>query len=96
MHDFKPVTAGQATIQFTPEAGGPPTTLTGPKPSRPVRSEWKALRPLRAAIAGRCGSTPGLSDRHDLGTIEVFADEKAARADAAAQPPDDPAAIACI
>src|SRR5215212_8308976 len=35
MHDFKPVTAGQAKVEFTPEAGGPPTALVGPKPSRP-------------------------------------------------------------
>src|SRR6185436_20251298 len=33
--DFKPVTAGQAKVEFTPEAGGAPTALVGPKPSRP-------------------------------------------------------------
>src|SRR6266513_3142681 len=35
MADFKPVTAGQAKVEFTPEAGGQPIALTGPKPSRP-------------------------------------------------------------
>src|SRR5438552_14254946 len=35
MADFKPVTAGQAKVEFTPEAGGQPTALSGPKPSRP-------------------------------------------------------------
>ena len=36
MADFKPVSAGQAKVEFTPESGGTPTTLAGPgKPSRP-------------------------------------------------------------
>src|SRR5580765_8220470 len=35
MQDFKPVTAGQARVEFTAEAGGQPTVLTGPQPSRP-------------------------------------------------------------
>src|SRR6476661_1393883 len=34
LHDFTPVTAGQAKVEFTPEAGGPPTALVGPQPSR--------------------------------------------------------------
>src|SRR6266536_6542729 len=34
MTDFKPVAAGQAKVEFTPETGQA-TTLVGPKPSRP-------------------------------------------------------------
>src|SRR6185503_17175439 len=30
MIDFKPVTAGQTTLEFTPEGGGAPTSLVGP------------------------------------------------------------------
>ena len=67
------------------------------RPSRPrsrdrnrrgrARSGWKAPRPPRDAIAGRSVlDAPGLSDRHDLGTVTVFADEKAALAEAARQP----------
>jgi len=97
MHDFKPVTAGQATVEFTPEAGGPATALTGPKPSRPGAFRVEGAPPA----AGRYRwalllDAPALSDRHDLGTVTVFADDKAARAEAAAQPPDDPAAIAYL
>jgi hypothetical protein len=33
--DFKAVTAGRASVEFTPEAGGAPTRLLGPQPSRP-------------------------------------------------------------
>ena len=57
MHDFKPVTAGQAKVEFTPEGGGQPTALTGPRPSRPGAFGWKAPRPPRDGIAGRSCST---------------------------------------
>src|SRR5438477_4104090 len=33
--DFKPVTAGHARVEFTPEAGGQPATIVGPQPARP-------------------------------------------------------------
>src|SRR5207237_690671 len=39
---------------------------------------------------------PRLSDRHDLGSVTVFADEKTATAEAKAHPADDPAAIAYL
>jgi len=97
MADFKPVSAGQATVEFTPESGGPPTSLTGPKPSRPG-----AFRVEGAAPAGGryrwalVLDAPGLTDRHDLGTITVFAEDKAARDEAARQPAADAAAIAYL
>jgi RND family efflux transporter MFP subunit len=97
MHDFKPVTAGQAKVEFTPETGGPPTTLLGPKPSRP--GAFRVEGPAPAAGQYRWAlvlDAPELSDRHELGMITVFADEKTALADAAKQPPDDPAAIAYL
>jgi len=97
MADFKPVTAGQATVEFTPEAGGASTALVGPKPSRPGAFRVEGAAPA----AGRYRwalvlDAPGLADRHDLGTITVFADDKAALAEAAKQPADDAAAIAYL
>ena len=97
MRDFTPVTSGQAKVEFTPEAGGQPTSLVGPKPSRPGAFRAEGAAPA----AGRYRwalllDAPGLSDRHDLGTITVFADEKAALEEAAKRPPDDPAAIAYL
>ena len=97
MADFKPVTAGQAKVEFTPEAGGQATALIGPKPSRPgaFRVEGAAPAPGRYRWA-LILDAPGLSDRHDLGTVTVFSDEKAALAEAATQPADDAAAIAYL
>jgi RND family efflux transporter MFP subunit len=97
MDDFKPVTAGQARIEFTPETGGQPTVLVGPKPSRPgaFRVEGPAPAAGRYRWVLRLDA-PALADRHDLGTITVFGDETAALADAARQPPDDAAAIAYL
>src|SRR5512134_1140668 len=34
LDDFKPVNAGQAKVEFTPESGGQPKVLIGPPPSR--------------------------------------------------------------
>jgi RND family efflux transporter MFP subunit len=39
---------------------------------------------------------PGLTDRHDLGTVTVFPDAQSANADAAKKTGDDPAAIAYL
>jgi RND family efflux transporter MFP subunit len=97
MHDFKPVTAGQAKVEFTPEGGGPPIALLGPTPSRPGAFRVEGAAPA----AGRYRwalllDAPELSDRHDLGMITVFADDEAALAEAAKQPADDAAAIAYL
>ena len=97
MRDFKPVTAGQARLEFTPENGGAAATLVGPKPSRPGAFRVEGVPPA----AGRYRwalllDAPDLSDRHDLGAIEVFGDEKSAADAAAKQPPEDPAAIAYL
>ena len=97
MDDFKPVTAGKARIELTPDAGGQPAALTGPEPSRPGAFRVEGAVPA----AGRYRwslvlEAPGLADRHDLGTVTVFADESAALADAAKRPPDDATAIAYL
>ena len=95
--DFTPVSAGQATVEFTPESGGAPKTLAGPKPSRPgaFRVEEAPPPPGRYRWA-LVLEAPDLSDRHELGTITVFADEQAARAEAQKAPPEDATAIAYL
>jgi RND family efflux transporter MFP subunit len=98
LNDFTPVDQGRARVEFTPESGGQPTSLTGPPPSRPgaFRVEEAAPPPGRYRWALVLES-PTLSDRHDLGTVTVFADERAALAEAESQPAaDDPAAIAYL
>ena len=95
--DFKPVTAGQARVEFTPEVGGQPTALVGPQPLRPGAFRVEGAPPT----AGRYRwvlvlEAPGLTDRHDLGNITVFADEQTAVTEARRQPPGDAAAIAYL
>lgn len=95
--DFKPLSAGRPRIEFTPESGGPATVLMGPGLSRPGAFRVEGAPPA----AGQYRWTlvvdaPGLSDRHDLGVVRVFADEARAHADAAKRPTDDPAAIAYL
>ena len=96
--DFKPVTAGQARVEFTPEGGGQATALVGPQPSRPGAFRVEGAPPA----AGRYRwalvlNAPELSDRHDLGAVQIFADEQTANADdASRRPADDAAAIAYL
>lgn len=95
--DFKPLNAGRPRIEFTPEGGGNPAVLNGSEPSRPGAFRVEGVPPA----AGRYRwalvvEAPGLSDRHELGAVTVFADERAAAADAEQRPADDPAAIAYL
>jgi cobalt-zinc-cadmium efflux system membrane fusion protein len=95
--DFTPVSAGQATVEFTPESGGTAKTLVGPKPSRPgaFRVEEAPPPPGRYRWA-LVLEAPDLSDRHELGTITVFSDEQAARAETEKAPAEDATAIAYL
>jgi membrane fusion protein, heavy metal efflux system len=81
MADFKPVTAGKASVEFTPESGGEAKALIGPQPTRPgaFRVEEPPPAPGRYRWA-LVLEGPDVSDRHDLGLITVFADEASARA----------------
>src|SRR5262245_60261931 len=95
--DFKPVTAGQARVEFTPHGGGQPTSLVGPKPSRP--GAFRVEGPPPSAGRYRWAlvlDAPNVSDRHDLGDLTIFADEQAATADAGQRPAEDAAAIAYL
>lgn len=95
--DFTPVAAGRARVEFTPEAGGAATSLTGPPPSRPGAFRVEDLPPApgryRWAVVLE---SPDLTDRHDLGTITIFPDATAALRDVEHAPPDDAAAIAYL
>src|SRR5215831_248571 len=97
LDDFAALNAGAASIEFTPQGGGSPTVLRGSSPSRPGAFRVDGAPPA----AGRYRwalivDAPGLSDRHELGDVTVFADEAAALADASKRPPDDPSAIAYL
>ena len=94
LSDFSAMTAGKPRIEFTPASGGAPTVLQGNEPSRPGVFRVEAASPP----AGRYTwallvDAPGLADRHELGTVTVFADQDAAVADAERNADADPAAI---
>ena len=97
LDDFKALNAGTPSIEFTPERGGTPTVLRGSPPSRPGAFRVDGMPPA----AGRYRWTlaidaPGLTDRHDLGTVTVFPDEASAKTEVDKRPADDPAAIAYL
>jgi RND family efflux transporter MFP subunit len=96
MADFKAISEGHATIEFTPESGGTAKTLVGPQPSRPgvFRVEDVPPAPGRYRWALLVESPP-VSDRHDLGSITVYPDEASAIAGTAPEQ-SDPAAIAYL
>ena len=92
--DFSALDAGRPNIQMTPEAGGSPAILAGSEPLRPGAFRVEGNVPP----AGRYRwalivDAPGLTDRHDLGLVTVFADQASAGADAEKRPPDDASAI---
>jgi RND family efflux transporter MFP subunit len=98
LDDFTPVDQGRARVEFTPESGGQPMSLDGPSPSRP--GAFRVEEPAPAAGRYRWAlvlESPALSDRHDLGMITVFADQRTAIADHESHAAkDDPAAIAYL
>jgi len=97
LDDFTALNGGVPSIEFTPEGDGTATVLRGSPPSRPGAFRVEGAAPP----AGRYRwalvvDAPGLTDRHDLGSITVFPDEAAAVAEAGQRQPDDPAAIAYL
>ncbi|MBI2827922.1 MAG: efflux RND transporter periplasmic adaptor subunit [Acidobacteria bacterium] len=94
LSDFSAMMAGRPRLEFTPESGGTPIVVQGSEPSRP--GVFRVLGPMPPAGRYRwvlAIEAPDLSDRHDLGTITVFADAAAAVADAESSGEDDPTAI---
>src|SRR5262245_41600767 len=95
--DFQALNAGRPSIELSPESGGQPVVLPGSEPLRPgaFRVEGK-IPPAGRYRWALLVAAPGLSDRHDLGTVVIFADEPSAVADAGKRPEKDPAAIAYL
>ncbi len=95
--DFSALNAGRPSIELTPSNGGSATTLPGTEPLRPgafrVEGKAPAAGQYRWALLVR---TPNLSDRHDLGTITVFADQQTAFAAAEQEGAGDASAISYL
>jgi cobalt-zinc-cadmium efflux system membrane fusion protein len=95
--DFKALNEGKPSVAFTPEAGGAATVFAGTAPLRPGAFRVEGVPPA----AGRYHwvltvEAPSLTDRHDLGVVTIFADEKTAFAEAEKQPAGDAAAISYL
>ena len=87
LKDFKPLNAGRASAEFVPERGGPPTVFPPAAPLRPGAFRVEGVPPAAGTYRWAIlVDAPGVKDRHDLGTVTVFADEPAAIADAEKQP----------
>ena len=97
LHDFHALAAGVPAVEFTSERGGTPTLLRGAPPSRPGAFRVEGVPPAAGQYRwALLVEAPGVSDRHDLGMVTVYADERSAEAEAAKRPADDPAAIAYL
>jgi RND family efflux transporter MFP subunit len=97
LSDFHALAAGTASLEFTPEAAGAPLVLRGSPPSRPGAFRVEGTPPAPGQYRwALLVNAPGVSDRHDLGTVTVHRDEAAAAADATKGPADDPAAISYL
>ena len=74
LSDFQPLTAGRPRLEFTVEAGGASQAVAGTEPSRPgafrVEGDMPAAGRYRWALVIEA---PGLSDRHELGSVTVYA-----------------------
>jgi membrane fusion protein, heavy metal efflux system len=97
LSDFSAMTAGKPRVEFTPESGGSSFVVPGNEPSRPGVFRAEGASPA----AGRYRwalivDAPGLSDRHDLGSVTIFADQGAAVADAEKHAEEDPTAISYL
>jgi len=95
--DFQALNAGRPSIEMSPVSGGSAVILPGSEPLRPgaFRVEGK-LPPAGQYQWALLVNAPGLSDRHDLGSTMVFADQATAIGDAEKQPEEDAAAIAYL
>ena len=95
--DFQALNAGRPSIEMTPETSAPAVVLPGSEALRPgafrVEGKLPAAGRYRWALVV---AAPGFSDRHELGSTVVFADEPSAMADAGKRSEKDPAAIAYL
>jgi cobalt-zinc-cadmium efflux system membrane fusion protein len=97
LHDFKALNAGRPSAEFVPERGGTPTVFAGTDPLRPGAFRVEGVPPAPGTYRWAVlVDAPGLKDRHDLGTVTIFADEAAALAAAEKRQADDPSAFAYL
>ena len=97
LDDFQALNVGTASIEFARQPGGTTSVLRGGTPSRPGAFRVDGAAPAAGQYRwALLVEAPGLSDRHELGEVTVFADEAAATAAAEKRPPDDPSAIAYL
>jgi RND family efflux transporter MFP subunit len=97
LSDFSAMTTGRPRLEFTSEAGGGPVVLQGNPPSRP--GVFRVEGPSPPAGRYRWAlvvDAPDLADRHDLGTVTVFADQASAIAEAAKHADETAAAISYL
>ncbi len=97
LQDFKALNDGKPSVTFTPERGGGATVFEGTPPLRPGAFRVEGTPPAPGRYRWVLNvDAPSLTDKHDLGVITIFADEKTAFAEAEKQRADDPAAIAYL
>jgi RND family efflux transporter MFP subunit len=97
LDDFKALNAGRPSAELTPERGGAATVVRGSDALRPGAFRIEVTPPAAGTYRWAIlVEAPDLSDRHDLGTITVFADEAAANAAAEKEGGDDPSAFAYL
>ena len=97
LSDFSAMSSGRPRLELVPESGGPAVVLQGNEASRPgvFRVEAPSPSPGRYRWA-LIVDAPDLQDRHDLGTVTVYADEASAIAGAASREEADAAAISYL
>src|SRR6185295_15322173 len=94
---FQALNAGRVRVELTPERGGAPAIFPGSDPLRPGAFRVEGTLPAAGKYTwALLVDAPGLSDRHDLGSVAVFGDAKTATTEAEKQPADDPAAFAYL
>ena len=97
LHDFKALNAGRPSAEFVPERGGTPTVFAGTDALRPGAFRVEGVPPAPGTYRwALLVDAPGLKDRHDLGTVTIFAGEAAALAAAEKRQADDPSAFAYL
>ena len=97
LSDFSAMTEGRPRIEFTPATGGAPTVLQGNEASRPGVFRVEGASPPAGEYTWTLFvDAPGLTDRHELGAVRVFADEATAVADAEQHTQEDAAAISYL
>src|SRR5215210_5198073 len=79
LDDFRALNAGKPSVTFTPEAGGSARVFAGTPPLRPGAFRVEGVPPAPGRYHWVLNvDAPGLTDKHDLGIVTVFADEKTA------------------